>query len=369
MLIVKIKAKRSALLVFLFVVIINGIFCYKYSSRFVSFPIIVTLFYSCFLVFIYLYKPAKWLNWAYNNFSFYSILFIFTIFQIILLLHIPVASLKVDRWSTIYSFWEEAFKGNYPYNAYSHLRNHPGPLPFYFIISLPFYLLNEVGYLSLIGIIIFAYFLRKNLSKTDSTHALLIFLLSTALLWEVIVRSTIIVNALIFLFYLHWISSASFNFKKCFWISSILAGLILSTRTIFIIPLAMYAAFLYRSGTPGLRQILGWAGIAFLSFLATFSPFLIFNFQEFLVRNPFLIQTEFIMPIELSIGLVILSIILGYKITSKNEIISNTMWIFLLVFLLYVGFRLSYPGRRIDLSYSLFAFPLLLYFSFKQEKV
>ena len=114
---------------------------------------------------------------------------------------IPVETLKVDRWSVISSFWDNYFGNKYVYFAKSNMNNPPGPMPFYFILALPFYIIGELGYFSILGIVLFFGLLNyKKLNTNLQTTALLLVCSSIFYLHEVICRSNIFLNSTIVLF-------------------------------------------------------------------------------------------------------------------------------------------------------------------------
>jgi hypothetical protein len=299
---------------------------------------------------------------------------LYSIAHIILFQYIKVETLNVDRWSVISSFWEQAFTGQYPYNAQSHMGNYPAPLPFYFILALPFDLIGEIGYLAILGIIIFAVFLRKNLSPSGSFGSLFILLLSVSVFWEVSVRSTILINAILFMLYLFWLEKVNLDIKKQFWTSAIVGGLLLSTRTIFALPLVIYVVYLFKSKEVSLQLLIGWSLLVVGILILTFLPLFILFLPEFIIRNPFNVQTDHLFPFNISIGFIVLSIIFGFSCSTKREIFYYTSGIFVLVLITYFflfihkyGFMNAYLKSNIDISYMLFAFPFLLFLSFSNE--
>jgi hypothetical protein len=56
--------------------------------------------------------------------------------------------------------WDNYFSGEYVYFAKSNFGNPPGPMPFYYVLALPFYAVGELGYFSLLGIVVFVLLLR-----------------------------------------------------------------------------------------------------------------------------------------------------------------------------------------------------------------
>jgi hypothetical protein len=309
-----------------------------------------------------------------SNIFFYSLVFLYSLAHIVLFHFIKAETLNVDRWSVISSFWEQALSGQYPYNAQSHMGNYPAPLPFYFVMALPFNLIGEIGYLSLAGILILAVFLRKNLTSRNSVGALVILFLSVSVFWEISTRSTILVNSILFMVYLVWLGKVNFENAKQYWISAIIGGLLLSTRTIFALALVIYVVFLFKSKGVKLKSLIIWSLIIFGVLLLTFLPFLVFYSHEFLIRNPFNVQTDHLFPFNISVIFIALSVIAGFICSQKRELLYYICGMLVLVIVAYFylciqkyGFKDAYFNSGIDLSYMLFAFPFLLYFSFSNN--
>lgn len=366
------RSSIKHVLSFFLLLIINALFAFKYSARATEYSLLFCLLYVAFLVAVYLLL-GKLNNRLFQSDHFYYVLLVLYLLSFIISFHfIRVENLNVDRWSVISSFWDQAFKGLYPYNARSHIGNYPGPLPFYFVLALPFYLTGEIGYLSLLGIIVFAVFLRQNLSAKDSTGALFILFVSVSISWEIITRSTILVNAILFMVYLFWLSKEDINKRKTFWKTAISGGLLLSTRTIFIIPLIIYSVFQFKNKKISFKLLSGWMIIVYTVFAITFSPFLIFCFKEFLTRNPFSVQTEHLLPLSISVAFLLIAFITGFICSGEKDVIYCTTGAFVLILVTYFfyfsrqyGFLNAYLNSKIDLSYMLFVFPFVLYYAFE----
>ena len=364
--------KFRQILSFSILVLINFIFAYKYFSRGNEHALLLSVFYIIFLVAIFILSKKVNFKWVESDMFFYSILFLYFLGHVVLFHFIHVENLNVDRWSVISSFWEQAFKGQYPYNAQSHMGNYPGPLPFYFVLVLPFNFIGEIGYFSLIGVIIFAFFLRKILSRKESIGALFILILSISVFWEIMVRSTVLVNAVLFILYLFWLLKVDLNNIKQYWTSAIIGGLLLSTRSIFAFPLIIYCVFSFKSKEVTFKSIFSWSLIVWFTFIITFSPFLLFYFNDFLYRNPFSVQTEHLLPFRISALFLILAIVSGFVCSHKKEILYYSVGIFVLILITYFafvchnyGFKGAYINSNADISYMLFTLPFLLFFSYK----
>lgn len=367
--------KIKQIVAFSILVLINFIFAFKYLSRSNDHALIMSIFYIILLIILFILSKKIDLKLFKSNWFFYSLVFLYSISHIVLFHFIKVETLNVDRWSVISSFWEQAFNGQYPYNAQSHMGNYPAPLPFYFLMALPFNLVSEIGYFSLLGIILLSVFLRNNLSAKNSIGALIILFLSVSVLWEISVRSTILVNSVLFMLYLFWLERINFNSKKHFWASAIIGGLLLSTRTIFALPLVIYVIYLFKSKEVTFKLLTGWSLVVGGVLILSFSPLLFFNFSEFLIRNPFNVQTDHLFPFNISLIFIALAAIAGFICSTKRQLIHYTSGIFILVLITYFylfifrfGFIDAYFNSSIDLSYMLFAYPFLLYLSFSNDK-
>ena len=122
--------------------IVNFIFSIKYFARYTSYYLPIVLALMCFHIFLFSRRGGRITQDRYILIVNVLLLSFFCIACVFLWSRISVESLNVDRWSVITSFWDYFFSGQYVYYALSHLGNYPGPMPFYFILALPFYLLE-----------------------------------------------------------------------------------------------------------------------------------------------------------------------------------------------------------------------------------
>jgi hypothetical protein len=76
---------------------------------------------------------------------------------------------------------------------------------------------------------------------------------------------------------------------------------------------SVYRGFLYllRSGQLNFAQVFKIGIVATLTFVLTFLPFVYNHMADFMVMNPFVIQSSFLMPLGWSLGCIALSL-LGY---------------------------------------------------------
>ncbi|HEY4785591.1 MAG TPA: hypothetical protein VIH57_06060 [Bacteroidales bacterium] len=354
-------------------ILINFLFAYKYLIRITPFALPFSMIYSVLNIPVYYFLQKQKIISLDSSMLFWGTVVVYVSLYLILFRYIKVEQLNVDRWSIIAGFWHNAFGGKYPYDAQSHMGNYPGPLPVYFLLSLPFYMVGEIGYLSLSGFICFTWFTRKQGSSKDSFISLILLVSSVALFWEITVRSTVFINAVLFLIYLHWLTRIDINKTKQFLISAILGGLLLSTRSIFALVLVVYAIHALKNKLISFERMFWWTTLLLLTLAVTFMPFLIFFFREFLKMNPFLVQSEFLLPFWYAPILLCIAGLTGIICKQTNDLFFWTGMVFFSVFIIYAlrlciihGCVNAYLNSIIDLSYLLFSFPFLL-FSLRKE--
>ncbi|MEL7219866.1 MAG: hypothetical protein AAGJ93_01025 [Bacteroidota bacterium] len=293
-------------------------------------------------------------------------------------LFISLESLNVDRWSVIASFIT-ALEGNtYPYFAESHMGNPPGPMPFYFVVAYPFFKLGGLSFLSALGYLgLLRIVTHRNDHKTTLV-ALTTILLFPFMYWEIATRSNIMTFSMLSILVVHFFDRIDFqkSVGLTFVITAVCAGLILSTRSIFIIPYLVfgYLAFLesYRKKEiPALKNIVLFGGLLSVVFLATFFPLYLVWPQEFWQTNPFSIQSGVLMPsvyIYVSIGVLLLSLSVLRNVSKADKFFLSGVGLFSII-LVYTIFQISTDGlyniiynSSMDISYYLFCVPYLLYY-------
>src|SRR5690606_21024877 len=136
---------------FLLFLVVNFLFAVKYTERLTSLYLVTSISLMVFYLLIWKYKSRLNLFQTKLNIVNLSIIILFFLGSVFVFSKISQESLMVDRWSVISSFWDNYFSDKYAYLATSHMGNYPGPMPFYYILALPFYLIGELGYFSLLG--------------------------------------------------------------------------------------------------------------------------------------------------------------------------------------------------------------------------
>ena len=369
----KVKFKFIVSLAILFFV--NTSFAVKYFSRYTSFSWLIVLILTvilCAVPFIPKQKQA-----FVKQKMIVPFFVIYVIFSLFLLHKVPTSTLNVDRFSVITSFWDNFFAGKYAYNAVSHMGNYPGPMPFYFILALPFYLIEELGFLSLIGILLFLSLVYKKIQNSEMGLFVAFFILSSPIfLWETISRSNIFFNSTLILSFLLYLEDFNFQKNRNLLVIGFVGGLLLSTRNVFILSYLLAFSYYFKISKIDIRKsvIIGFS--LFATFAMTFIPF-VWNFRgDFMVRNPFITQSSVLLPSYFQYYFFGMCLIFTFLIKSKKDVIFYnvvTLFITILIYALYVinedGFEKAYFGNKTDVSYFIFCLPFALYFLLDSEKI
>lgn len=354
-------------------IFINALFLLKYSERVTSYNELLTLaFIGVFIGFFY-WKDTILLKIKFAYGFIGSVIFIF-LFGIAFT-YINVESLMVDRWSVISSFWDNYFQGEYVYFAKSHRDNPPGPMPFYYMLALPFYLIGELGYFSLLAIPAL-WIVSKYLKFNKEVMQFGLFLLITSFfyLWEVTVRSNIMINGLLILFSLMYcLKREKWSLKELI-IAGIMVGLFLSTRNVFVIPYVILFLYLLKNGNLSFIKLIQLGCVAIVTFALTFLPFIYNYWDSFLIMNPFVIQGSFLIPFHYTVGFVLLAFLFPFLCKSKEDVffysgvnLFITITIYFIYHIIHSGFQSAFYESIVDISYFILCIPFFLIYFLIQE--
>lgn len=276
---------------------VNILFTLKYFDRFGINPYISAVFYIIFIVsFIILYQnfiykiPERYIKFCY------LLLIVFMIGVIInFFININPYSIRVDRWSALYFFWESIFQGNYPYTTHTHVSdtNFASPFPFWHLLHLPFYLLGEVGIGIIFFLLMFSFVLQWYFgSYYKSFFFLLLLGLSPGYWWEVSARSDSLSNALLVIMIIFWLIKTHKTLSNNFWLIAFVCGCVAATRMSALIPLALF--FFQPYLKLKIKQKIFFPLAVLLIALIYFLPFILWDTDTwiFFKRNPFMSQTE-----------------------------------------------------------------------------
>jgi hypothetical protein len=296
---------------------------------------------------------------------FFVFVILFISFSIVCFAIIPQESLRVDRYEMIRLFWDNFFAGINPYTPRSLETNIPGPFPFYFYLALPFYAIGELGFLSLLGFLLFIVLLR-NFIQDESNRILILLalMLSPAYWWEIVARSTLFLNTTLVVAYIFLLASVDLKKFNNIIFSAILFGLILSTRSIVLTVMLPYLIFIgvYKTGS---KKLSLWVLGIGIGFTATFLPIIFFP-GFFPSNNPFAVQNIFL-PLWLPISILLLMIVISLKIHEISEFIFFSMlMMFVLVFAYFFlqvmqnNFYIALFKDGADISYIILTLPFVL---------
>jgi hypothetical protein len=213
----------------------------------------------------------------------------------IIFLHIVIdpMTIQVDRWSAIHNFIQTLFQGKYPYLAQTHLGGYGSPFPFWQFLHIPFYLLGDVGLGMLFMIVLLSISLKLIMKSYNNALIYLILLIASPAFWyEVLVRSDLLYNFLLCFLVIAFIHRKNITINNNTFLLGILCGLILSSRLSVIIPFAIYLfPDFWHSG---LKKQVKFLLIGLFSFILTFTPLLIWDFNSliFFKFNPFILQSR-----------------------------------------------------------------------------
>lgn len=346
---------------------INFVFSYKYLPRYIEHGTLIAVLLLLFQILIFRYRKR-----VHFSEPLWHIAGIFSgayILGLILISYffIPIESLHVDRWSVISSFMSELNSGNYPYYAKSHLGNYPGPMPIYFLIALPFYWLGELSLLSGLGYFIMLFLFFKKECKKEENFLFIYLIGSLFVIWEIATRSNVFTFSILVMLVLERFTNLKDEKAFNFYLTAILMGVMLSTRSVFILSYIIFflSNFIKKEWT--FRRLFVFVLVAKLSFIVTFVPFIIFYDNDFFAMNPFIIQSSFLIPRMYTIFFMLLAFFLSFEVKTKQEkyfYSGVSLFIAILLYAVYHviqdGLEVAYINSKIDVSYFIFCIPFLM---------
>lgn len=363
---------------FLILLSINFLFGAKYFSRYTEWGMIIAsgLVFIQVLFLYFFYTNKEFLkNKAVYIVGYGAVVFLIAV-AILIHYKIPLESLNVDRYSVISSYLDNLFNDEYPYYAKSHMGNPPGPMPFYFIVAMPFYLIGELNLLSLSGYLVALVLILKRISADNNRliYLVLILMSSPFLYWELSTRSNVFTFSLFVLVALmnSYKTLEKETTKKRFWLSSLLFGISLSTRAAFITSYIIFFIFMIRRNINSRGIILKYVCGGAFFFTLTFVPLVLRYPNDFFFINPFIIQASFLVPTIYTVFFIIISIGMGFLVKKKSDMIFYQGLVLFIVVLIYFiyhiiisGIQAAYFDSIIDISYFIFCLPFLYFFIIK----
>lgn len=344
---------------------VNIIFLLKYlmrvdASGFAA--ILASLLYAGFICLVARRKIRK-----VSDTAVVTALAIYSLAFIILMQTVPIDRFEIDRWKIIRMFWQAVEQGGYPYAArMPGSGNMPGASPVYFLISYPFYRFGLYELMAISVPWIWWFGFRKR-SRAEGLKALLLICTAPSFLYEIVTRSTLWFNSILILVY----CASLFNFRK--WdmktliANAILGGLLLNTRTIYVIPYFVIWFSLCRD-RQNIKRGLIWGLTAALTYILVFAVMaMIWGGEEVIADNPFTVQGANLYPAWFMALLVCAAIVAGLFTRDGSRMFisgilmfASTLFYAVLVVISY-GFREAFVDSYADITYFCFCLPFLLY--------
>ena len=345
----------------------NVLFGIKYLSRF-SFQVAIVVSMIYMLAVGITYASYRKYIYSFQKKYIWILLGIFIIISVVALSIISQETLRVDRWRVVDSFWHSVGEGLYPYAQKNSDGNYPGPMPFYFILCYPFHFIHEMGFASLFSAVLFLLFsYHKREEKDGFVFVSLLLLSSCAIFWEIITRSTIFFNAVLFFLFIMSLKKFPQKFDLKFYLSAFVGGLLFSTRAVFVIPMVVWAMYALRIEKVCFITLTKWGIIFFTTFMITLLPFLILWNDEFFIMNPFIVQSSFLLPFGYILVFIFFSFVSGFYCQKFQDVVFLSaillfgMAMAQLIYQIFQSGMQAYWNTGADISYFLFSFPFLLY--------
>lgn len=349
----------------------NGLFVYKYVPRSGGNSILCTILYGILSTgLIWLYRAKIQILITERLACIFSILLTTCIIGITscFIFLIDPYTIQVDRWSATTFFLDALRAGVYPYGVHTHISetNFPSPFPLWLYLNIPFWLIGDVGWMQEFALIVFLggvwYYFR---SWRILLHVAILFAISPAYWWELVVRSDGVSNMLIVCALILYIQRKPIEMENRWWLLALMAGCVASTRLSSVIPMALYLFKPWLDAS--WKQKIGFIGIAVFVVLIFFAPYIFWDTETwiFFQRNPFITQT--LQGNTLVLGIMILiALAIADKKHSFHYYTSTTsafIFIFILASQLYVLWttrEYTFSNSALDISYFTLAMPFTI---------
>ncbi len=346
-------------------VLINLLFVYKYVYRITSNYWLISLLYlvMVFLIISLLMRNEELkISESSQNLIYFSVIVILAGLLIILMLHFDPHKIRVGRYPALLDWISRLFHSQFPYHA----KTNPSGFPFLFVIAMPFYFLGDLGSLQIFGFCIFSILIFLKHRDNGINRFKLILLLTTApiFLYEVIVRSDLISNMIIVMFYLAVFESmANKTNRLTSTLLGLLGGFLLSTRGIVLLIYILFFGFQLKRKFKNA----GWFFPSILvGFLLTLLPFLTWNWKLFWHLGPFARQLNQIPPAGVILSVACCAYC-AIKVGSFRRIYSAISFILFgvvgiafLLAVIHLGWNEAVLKDGFDISYFSFSLPFLL---------
>ena len=275
---------------------VGGLFVLKYSARATELQLFVAASY--FVGYVLLSIWVCGVDLKHSIFSNDRILLILTAATVVIIAGILVTLLpeesRVGRLPALNESIERLLRGQLPWGA--SMQNRPSGFPFLFVLALPSYYLGNLGFLEVLGILLFALSaIKYNYTSGNGWLCLIGLLALPTFYYELLVRSELFFNMSVFIFLIVVSERYLSPSKIDLWFAALalVFGLCLSTRLITIMILVAYATYKFRRS---ILKGLIFVSISLLIFGLTIVPFLWWDARAFVLQGPFSVQMSYLPP-------------------------------------------------------------------------
>ena len=346
----------------------GALFFYKYGSRISDYVFLLFLPYLAILYLYFFRLNGSLFNEKMSQYVLILSNILLVIGSGVVFTYVDVLDLDVDRWSVITHYWDYFFDGKYPYTSSSHMGNFPGPYPFYYIIALPFYLLGEIGWMPIAGILLLQVLTHWQYKSWQIN--LTVFILSMAsigLPYEILTRSTLFFFSVLVLMALDY--SLKTWFGQTRWqvlLIAFLIGLLTCTRPVYGLVFLIGGIYAFRKNFDSTMLWLSIVSSALGLVLPFLHLYLLFPdlFFEF---NPVTFMTENFVPTWFYVVYLLVAVGMGWIVKSRDAIIFYAGAFLMFVVACYAILQVYHHGwydaifnHHIDITYFIMALPFLI---------
>ena len=342
---------------------VGAVFLVKYAARYVDVYLLLGGLYVGGFASVFLALRSVQLERyrLLNGKTFAATLVVFAAALAVLIIVLPEAS-RVGRFIALKEWIGDLFGGRFPYNA----STKPSGLPFLFVLVMPFYLIGNLGYLEVAGLLLFGAALMAHRARlADRWSGLALLLLMPPFWYEVLTRSELFFNMVLVLFLIIVAERyvAPHRVDTAFLVLAVSFGLVVSTRTIVTCVYLLYVVFRFRES---LRNGILFFAVGVAAFALTLVPFVLWDAQRFIEAGPFRMQFRYA-PLWLAGAFAAVSVWLGWKARNLDDVLFFAGVVpFAIVAtpfaatLVERGFHGTIIEDNFDVAYFIFALPFLL---------
>lgn len=282
--------------------------------------------------------------------------------SLILIMNLIPQTTRVGRLPAVNEWLSNFSLGIFPYRADS----NPSGFPFLFFFIAPFYLLGDVGYFEVFGLILFILILiNSSRTRKEISFKLFFLFVSLPIYYELFVRSELLANiALVIAVVIPlYINLEKRDDKISFWVGAVIFGALLSTRLIVFVLLFLFLMLMFRQN---LKKLFLFGLTSLIVFLLTLVPFYLWDQEYFVQSGPFSIQLIYLPNWAILISIAVI-VYIGMIISNLQEYFFTCgLSLFALTFvsmmlkIIEAGFNNALFKDHFDISYFIFSLPFFI---------